>query len=330
MSTPNRVSAYECARSLVLRSKDKLGFTIADYISFAKDIYHDLNMKGIKDAKRVIYKVNRRINAIDIDGENIMIASVYRPDDCGVMIPMWTNPNIPESIIDLSANKSCDCGNDLCAQVKNFEPIEETITMEMPGGGTQSFRRTLHKYVKPDGSYVERLNEPVKKYNAQGIHISTVMEQSEELICALEVNDKGCICENEKNRKKLYSSCNFIDLRHDCGCPTLPNECVQRNDFKISQDGNRIILPADHSYSQVVVRYYYDLKTKEILIPQVSKKVFMEKLYYEGIKYDKSVSAGHRAEVANWIGISESRMISDLTRMTLSEIYKAIHPQRQL
>lgn len=330
MIAPNRVSAYDCARSLVLRSKDKLGFTVADYMTFAKDIYHELNMRGIKDAKRVVYPVNRHMNTVDLEGDNIMVASVYRPDDCGVMIPMWSNPNIPDTIIDLSSKKVCDCGRDTCAQLKNYEPLEEVVQMEMPDNTSQSFRKTLYKYVKPDGSYIERLNEPIKRYDNSGTHISTVMEESERLICSLEVDDKGCVCDNDDNKQKIYSNCGFIDLRHECGCPTAPTECSERNDFKLSPNGNRIILPPDHSYSHIVVRHYYDLKTKDILIPQVSKKVFMEKLYYEGIKFDKTVSAGHRMEVASWIATSESRMITDLTKMTLSETYKTIHPKRQL
>lgn len=328
MIAPNRITALECARSLVLRSKDKLSITVADYMAFAKDIFSDLNMKGIKDAKRVVFPVNRKINTIDLDGDNIMIASVYRPDECGIMIPMWSNPNIPETIKDLSAKKHCDCGCDLCAQVKNYEPLEENVSMEMPDGSNQTFRKSLYKYVKSDGSYIERLNEPIKKYDKEGVHIATVMDETETVLCNLDVNDKGCILDNKSNEKKIYANCSFVDLRHECGCPTSPNECSPRNDFKISDDGNRIILPPDHSYSHVVVRYYYDLKTKDILIPKVAKKVFMEKLYYEGIKFDKTVSAGHRFEVAQWISISESRMISDLSRMTLSETYRLLAPQR--
>jgi hypothetical protein len=182
--------------------------------------------------------------------------------------------------------------------------------------------------VKPDGSYIQRLNEPIKKYNAAGVHIATVMDETEELICGLDVDDKGCVCDSPENKKRLYANCGFVDLRHDCGCPTLSSECDIRNDFKISQDGNRIILPSDHSYSHVVVRYYYDLKTKDIMVPQVAKKVFMDKLYYEGIKYDKTVSQGHRIEIENRIAFGESRMISNLSKLTLSEIYRAIHPQR--
>jgi hypothetical protein len=330
MIAPNRVSVLEMAKSLTLRSKDKLGVGLADYVEFGKDIFHELNMKGIKDAKRVVLKVNKKINSIELPGETLQVASLYRIDECGTIVPFWSNPKISEDVIDLSADKQCDCGCDLCATIKNYEAIETTVTMDMPDSTTQSFTKTVTKIVKADGSWIRKITEPVMKYDNEGVHTATVMETTEEEICKFDVDKNGCVKDTEENQGKAYTNCGFVDLKHECGCPTRAIECPNNNDLKIDETGRRIILPTGHSYDHVIARIYYDLKTKDIMVPQVCKKVFMQKMFLAGIEFDNSVSTTRRMEVQRNIAGEESSMLSNLSRMTVSEFYKTALPKRPM
>lgn len=307
-----------------------MGVSLADYVSFGKDIYIELNMKGIKDAKRLVLKVNKKINSIELPGWAIQVASLYRIDECGKIIPFWSNPKISDEVIDLSADKQCDCGCDLCATIKNYEPIESVVTMPMPDSTPQSFTKTVTKIVKADGSWIRKITEPVMKYDNQGVHTATVMETSEEKLCQFDVDKNGCIKDTKDNRGKAYTNCAFVDLKHECGCPTPPSECDQTNDYKIDETGRTIILPAGHSYDHVIARIYYDLKTKDIMVPQVCKKVFMQKMFFAGIEFDNNISANRRIEVQRNIAGEESSMLSNLTKMTVQEFYKTALPKRPM
>lgn len=326
MIAPNKIPLSEVVKSLVFRVRDKLGLSYADYMSFAKDVWVEMNMHGLKDTKRVVVKVNRKINAIPIPEVFIQVSSVYIFRD-GKIVPLLSNSKITDEIVDLAADKKCECGSDLCANIKNYELIEEQVEVEMPDGSLQVFTKTVRKKVNLDGSYVMEVNEPVKIYQ-QGIYVSVEMQSSEEYICALEVEENGCIKETKENRTKVVGACGFSDLRHECGCPTSPDECDPRLEYRIVN--GQILLPSNHSYDHVIVRGYYDAKTRDILIPQVAKKNFMDRLFYAGIEYDMEVPEGKKEAARRAVQRSMTDMVSDLSRMTVSKLYSILSPKRIL
>lgn len=327
MNAPNKVPLSEAVKSLVKRSKDHSGLNYADYMSFAKDIWIEMNIRGIKDSKRFILKVDKKTNSVTLPEEAILFSTVYIFRE-GKIVPLLTNPNLHEGIIDPSAKKKCDCGSDICANVNNYEDIESVVRAQMPDGTFMDFVHTIRKKVKPDGRYVNEFTEPVKKYT-DGIHTDTVLETWEEEICDLDLSEDGCIEDSDSNRTKIYTACGFVDLKHECGCPAVPEECVEKLEFNINDKGNRIVFPSNHSYDYVIVRAYVDVKTKDILIPQVCKKNFMDRVYYAGIEYDRNVPEYQKQSALRAISRSETNMIMDLSRMTIADLYNTISPQRK-
>lgn len=328
MIAPNKVPLSEVVKSLVIRTKDKTGLSYADYMSFARDIWVEMNMSAIKDTKRVVIQVNRKHNSIALPEDFIQFSSIsiFRE---GKIVPLVTNSELSEKIIDLSAHKYCECGSDLCANLSNYELIEEPIEIEMPDGQLQVFTKSIRRKVKADGSWVTEVSEPVKKYLA-GVFTAVEMETREEYLCELDLSEGGCVKQTEQNRTKIYSFCGFHDLRHECGCPSLAQECLEQLGYKINASGRRIILPANHSYDHVIVRGYYQAKTKDILIPQVARKNMMDRLYFAGIEYDPKVPKYRRDEAKSAIVRSQTNMASDLSRMTISDLYHTISPLRIL
>jgi hypothetical protein len=328
MIAPNQVSAKEIVDSLLLRLKDVIGVNRALYMSYAKDVFKELNLRGIKSSKRVVLKINKTLNSVPVPGDYVQYSSAYVFDDCGKLVPVLINSDISEEIIDLAADKKCDCGSDLCANLKNYELIEEPVLAPMPDGEMQSFTKTSIKKINKDGSYELQTSTPVTIFDDEGNHIATRLETQTEFLCKLEVDGNGCVIENEKNRGAVYTYCGFQDINHECGCPPKRNECKVKPTFNISDDGHRLIFPSDFPYDYIVLRYYYDVKTKDILVPYVAKRVFMDKIYYEGIRYDPKVALNLKLKTESDISKGERNLLSDLSRMTTSRLYSVISPKR--
>lgn len=329
MIAPNKVSGKEIVDSLLIRTKDKLGINRADYTSYLKDIWKKLNLKGIKESKRILIRVNRKNNSVEVPDDYFQFSTIYVFDDCGKIVPLAINTNLSEEIVDLSRQKGCDCGCDLCAQVSNYEAIEEVVPATMPNSSVEYFTKRIVKKVNADGSYIQEITEPQQIF-LNGAHTETKLVTSSEYICKLDVADNGCVLDTEENKTKIYGQCGFVDLRHECGCPTLPDECNGAAQYNISDDGKRIILPSNYQHDYIILRYYFDKKTKDIEFPWVSKSLVMDEMYWAHIEYDPKVPRYVKIDIKNSIAQKLQTMLSDITRMTMSEMYKMVSPKKHL
>lgn len=332
MRVSNKIPAIEVVDSLLVRTDDMQGIKRARYMSVLKDVWKDMELAGIKDTKRIIVKVNKSTNTIMLPEEADEFASIYGFVN-GRMEALLINTDLSEDLVDLSAHKSCgheDCKSDLCATVKNYELIEEVVLARMPDGNNQSFTKVSRKKINPDGSFILEVQEPIAKYT-NGVHTSTEMNTSTEFICHLEVNEHGCVNDCEDNRKKVYENCVFCNIEHESGMPIFQDQCYNPNlTYNVSQDGRRIILPSNLSLSDVIVRFYYTQKTKDIMIPTVCKKLMMMKLKFELMEFDDKISASAKILLTRSIHTEESKMLRVLLRMTLAQLYHTITPKRHL
>lgn len=330
MASPNKTSAIEIVDSLLIREGDMQGVNRARYLSVFKEIWEDMNLQGIKDTKRIIVKVNKDTNSIMLPEEATEFASIYGPMG-GRMQPLLINKNLSEDMIDLSARKRCgheDCNSFLCATVKNYELIEETVIARMPNGSPRSFQKVTRKKINPDGSFIQEIIEPEAIYSG-GVHTSTELKTKTEFICKLDLDDKGCVVECDDNRKKIYLNCAFCDFNHESGKPFGQEECYNPNlTYNISDDRRRIILPSNLSLDYVIVRFYFTQKTRDIQVPNVCRRLLRLKLRVELDMFDNKVSAGAKVLLQRLIQTEERYMLDNLTRMTLHELYHLISPKR--
>lgn len=329
MTVPNKSRLIDVVDSVLIRENDLQGIKRARYMLVAKEIYEETNLHGIKDSKRLICKVDKNTNSIYLPDEGLMFSTIYGIVN-GKFQAFALNANISEDIIDLSAHKYCEngCGSQLCSDVKNYELVEENVYAPMPNGSSVLFRKTSRKKINPDGSYIYEITEPVKNYSASGTHISTTLITRTEFICNLDIDDKGCVIENEDNKQKIWSVCGFHNIGEDCGKP-LDKSCFCPNlEYNVSTDGKRIILPSNLSLDTVLVRYYYSQKTKDIMIPFVAKNLFRLKLVYALKELMDNVSRGTKIDLERKIWAAENQMNTDLSRLTLSELYDVLSPKK--
>lgn len=326
MIAANRVPLGEVVDSLVFKQKDLQATMKASYLSEAKLLWKLMNLRTIKDSKRVIIDVDKGINSIKLPDDCYQFSSIYVYSN-GRFVPLLINSNLSEDLVDLSEKKSCSCGcgSDLCANVRNYELIQSNESVGMPDGSQQVFVKTSRKSVAKDGSYFYEITEPIQIFDSAGVHIATELKTRVEEICKLDVDENGCVKDCEENKKKIYGVCGFNTIGDDCGKPVLWSDCICPDlTYNVSDDGDRIILPSNLAYDKVVVRYFFDSKTSDIMIPIVAVQLFQMLLYAEFIKFDNKIPQYRRKEVASQIIILQSDLGTDLSRMTMANMYQAI------
>lgn len=332
MIAPNTVTLSDAADGILLR-QDKLLDTglKAKYLVILKDIYKETNMKSIKNSVRMVVPVHKGTNAVKLQPGNYMFSSASAMHN-GKLTPLFINSNLIGDVIDLSGNKKCqnDCGCELCGNASNYELIQVQVMAEMPNGDLQEFTKTSRKKVNKDGSYVLEVTEPIAVFE-ENIHVATELQTREEFICSLEVDEKGCVLDTKTNRKKFYASCNFDCFENECGRPINPSDClVKPNEINISESGDTIFLPSNLCYDNLVVRVYVDLPTKDLRIPFVCKNYFMWRAYYESIMMNDKVQQYVKKDAETKMNKSETEMVIDLSRLTLSEQFAVIAPKKRM
>lgn len=306
------------ASDLCLRSGDILMRNRGVYLNCAKDVWNDLNEDSLKIFDRIKiplrhkFKVNKKTNSIELPCDFLRLCSVNVIGKDGVLHPVWMNDRVHDDIVDISKTKDCacefKCGYALCNTIKGYEAITSTKTDNLPNGSDISFTCVDRKYVDPNGFVYLETQYPIRVYT-NGTWTDTVLKTDTQKLCECEVDKNGCICDTEKNLEVLCNSCgikqNSIPFGGDaqsfngnpnvdtwkyfcssklewfgtqCGNHSWHNQF--NNVYNLNELGNRIVLPHNFPFDNVVIRYFADIQLRDLQIPYMAKECFMDGLQW--------------------------------------------------
>lgn len=327
----NSEAADEVIRSLMRGEGDNLERNFMRYRSVVRDVFRDLNLGAIKYTERRLIEVDKQTNSIMVPCNYLHLASASIIDNCNKIVPLIFNKNITDDLVDVSAKKSCgcECGciDDLCGLIKNYEAIQEDVTETMPDTTTKVFTKITRKTVYPDGSMYIEYTEPIRIYE-EGVWTDTIPNTTRELLCNLEVKPCGCLTNSEKNKEKLQSCCNADNIQIDFGC-TDSKCCTNESlEYNWTEQGNRITFPSDFAYDKVLLRYYIEQRAKDIIVPLISKRVFMNGLKAYALEFDDNVPMGVKERYMSKYNNGKDRLAIDMHKLSLTEVYKVLTPYR--
>jgi hypothetical protein len=289
----------EVVQSILSREGDVTGNYRWRYLEVAKEVFSELNLSAIKQTKRVLFTLDRRLNGIVLPDNYYKFSTISVINRDGRIEPLVFNSEINDDIVDQGLDKDCECEctDALCNYQRQYEGIEEQVEAIMPDDSRQYFTKTIRKRIAKDGSVFVQVNEPTAVYTDR-VHTSTVLETTETLLCRLDIKECGCVKDNPHNRSlwdKHASNMVLhpeIDMVCEWGCPS-PRYYPRSQTYNISNDGRRIIFPSNFPFDKVLLRYYAFEKTKDILVPRMAKKALMAGIKFEVADYDKKETQGN-------------------------------------
>lgn len=296
-TSPRFITIEELVKGMLRREKDLTGIDKLLYKSVAKDIYKELNLASIKVPIRLWMNVDKRTNSITLP-DNFMNFSSIEIEECGVRVPVIINTNLLSDIVDVSniPDCGCDCGcqSETCSSIKNYELIQEEISIIMPDSTVKVFTETTRKKLNKDGTIVIETIKPVQQFD-NGTYVGVVMETNDEFFCHVEVLPCGCVAQTKENDDICYSCTAAISFGVDCGCNITPDHLMRKHhderyrhpEYNFSQEGDRIIFHHPFHYDRVLISYYANTKTKDILLPIIAMRAMVAGIKADMEPYDK-------------------------------------------
>lgn len=337
-TSPRFTTIQEIVKGILRREKDFAGANKLLYESIAKDLYKELNLTSIRATERRFIKVDKRTNSITLPNNYLKLSSICEIDACGKQVPMVINTNLTSDIIDISTvnDCGCECGcqSELCSHIKNYELIQEEVSITMPSNSVQIFTGTLRKKINNDGSYVTEKIWPTQKYD-NGVYVAVVMETTEEFNCKVELLPCGCVKPTQENEDKVVACAGADSYQVDCGCNINPgylfhHDHIKHPQYNFSEEGDRITSDCFYKCDYVLVRYYVNNKTKDILIPYFARKAMVSGIKAELVDFEKSTP---NWKVANWKNnhIRDKRVLMDkLNEVNFTGFLQASIPHRRM
>lgn len=286
------------------------------YIKWSKFIMDDLKLTVLKTPNRQTFKINKRTNSIDLPCNASEVSSVNLKDKWGNQYPVWKNERLTGEIVDIAAGRDCSCehkcGYKLCNTIKGYVATTEVLTDKMPDNTDVSFTCVNRKCVDASGNYFEQKQYPQRIYES-GIWTDTILYTENIQLCKVEVDENGCICDTEENIELLCNTCTTQTIPYGGNSENPPCEgidtwiyyCNSKLDwfsvqcghdafcynpfraiYNISEDGNRLIFPANFGFDEVVVRWYGSINTGEITLPLIAADVFAMGLKWWDTRFD--------------------------------------------
>lgn len=331
-------------------------------ISFAKPVYHDMNLTSVRKTVRRIIPINRRTNTIDMPCKFRQLSSVNVMDECGNLYPIYRNDNVHDDIVESGEVKDCaceyECGHKLCNTIKSYEAVVETRSDYDPDGVLTEFECTDRKGVDGQGFFYEQTQYPQRRY-VSGVYVALEKHTEDRKLCKVEVDENGCVCDTEENINSICTACGINDVDNNLCCiggdsVTPPNDncntwiyyCNSRmewlaaqfgcypymrpgcgNTYNITELGDRLIFPANFGWDKVMVRWYEDPEMSQIFIPAIALDTFIFGL----MSWDKKFSDDRKDQMlADKYERKYERMkfslLKELNRYRLAELGQIITP----
>lgn len=305
------LSVDEAVELVLLGNEDILRRDRMKMIKWSRYVWEDLKLDVLKQPVREYFNIDKRTNSIQLPCPFTQVSSVNVRDRFGNFFPVWRNERITDDIPDVAAGKDCSCeykcGNKLCNTIKGYEAIVSTKYDKLPDGSEISFTCVDRKMVENNGTFIEQLQYPQRVYES-GVWVNTILYTENKILCKVELDHNGCVCDTEHNIDALCNTCcddnsnvnaipfggtadnppcNNQDINtwkyycnskldwfwYQCGCEV---GCLNPYDmiYNISELGNRLIFPKNFGFDRVVLRYYKTQNTADIKIPLIALDAF--------------------------------------------------------
>ena len=327
---------------------------------WAKFVYDDMKMNVLRLPQRQFFQIDKKTNSIQLPCLANQVSSVNIVDKWGTIFPVWKNERLLGDVVDIAAESDCSCeykcGNKLCNTIKNYVATVETLTDKMPDGSNVSFECVSRKTIDKNGFLIEQKQYPQRIYES-GVWTDTILYTENIRLCAVEVDENGCVCDTEQNINSVCDTCCGNDtvipfggtsekppcegvetwkyycntkldwLGVQCGCDV---KCYNpyRDTYNISETGNRIIFPANFGFDRVLVRYYDTTATNDILIPLIALDAFIMGLKWWNVRFDdkkqplaEKYSSDYTKMKWGLFSILNKRRVSELRMMMTPPVY---------
>lgn len=325
IESPRFIPGKNLVRDLCLREKDYIMANRLWYMSVLRDAYMKVNFKTIMFTKRVAIAVDHSLGFIPTPHDYLDMSSVSAPNREGRLTPMLINTNVRNDIADLSLAKrcgcSCGCEHDYCSSVRNFETILGTQSAPMPDGTSKLFNTSFRKIILEGGAYVEETVVPVQVIE-NNVHVDTKLEKTQTVLCNLDIKDCGCIKNTPENRDLINLYCNACDVEFDGGCSTRPHHHHEL--FNMDEVGDKIFIPSHFRAKYVVLRYFANSKTKNLMIPFLAKEAVMSQIKVLTSKYDASAPKNDKAYWAGQYKQDRDEMVENLNPVMLTSFLSKV------
>jgi len=303
----------------LLGGNDLLKRNKGRYIKWSKFIMDDLKLTVLKTPNRQEFQINKRTNSIDLPCNASEVSSVNLKDKWGNQYPVWKNERLTGEIVDIAASRDCaceyKCGYKLCNTIKGYVATTTVITDKLPDNTDISFTCVTRKCVDASGNFYEQKQYPQRIYES-GVWVDTILYTENIQLCKVEVNPHGCVCDTQENIDLLCDTCCTTNpqlipfggnsMNPPCeGIDTWIYYCNSKLDwfsvqcghdsfcynpfrdiYNVSEDGNRLIFPANFGFDRVVVRWYGSTNTGEITLPLIAADVFAMGLKWWDARFD--------------------------------------------
>lgn len=325
----NTESPDEIITALCGRKGDVGGHLEMKYRGVVLDVYRDLNLYTLKYAVRQLLPVDRKTNSIIVPDKYMFFSSLSFIDECNMINTIAVNNNLTDDIIDMSLNKDCECEcqckNDLCGQIKYYEPIIEDSEELMPDSTYKTFTSITRKKLMPGGKLVIERTFPVAKFGADNEFTDVTLETEIEELCQLEVASCGCVKDTPDNCKKLNECCNATTFATDCGCTSCA--IPSGKSFNFNEEGNRIVLPSEFPYSKALLRFYIEADVKNMRIPTISKETFIYGLEAFTLPFDDSQPRWRIKDFEDGYSARKAKNFTLLNRFSMKQFKQVTSPK---
>lgn len=330
----NKISVSEMVNEIMLLKGDVPRREYLKYKRFVENVYRELNLKILREARREFLTVDRKTNSIKLPGNLITFSSISIINDCNKLVPLSFNENIDyQDYVDIGGDKACkckqcDCQNEDCGNMYKYEKITEVVSMKVPEGSFEDFTKTVVKRIEPNGDVVQEINEPTMIYNSEGIHESTELVKRIEHICHVDLKDCGCIDDTEANRNTLIECSCAISVSVECSGKYDYTTCKNPYTYNLNEEGTRMYFDTNFNYDKVLLRYYANEGASEIEIPIVAKDAVSRGAEFYSVLWDRKLPLGKINEFRAMYNEAKSDLSSQIHRMTTAEFTRTMLPPR--
>jgi hypothetical protein len=333
MLPSNTESVDEIIRDMCFREGDINAKNFLKYKSVSLPVFNRLNLQKIRHTKRALIEVDQRTNTIEVPCDFLHLSSMSFIDGCAKIQPMYLNKNIQHDIVDIdAAGAACEHGcahGSPCHTIKSYEKIVQETEELMPDGSYKTFTSITRKRLDSDGVLVTERTFPVREYDGGNVWVDVHLKTETEILCALEVDAKGCVCDTEENRRRMNDCAGADTFALDAGC-ALDCFTGSADTYNISEQGTRFVFPSTFSATHVLLRYFYNADGATLRIPKIAKEAF--------IATTKEILARHKRRPVLWeIQMWEreatkesSRVELLLNRYSIAEFYSVLAPQKEM
>lgn len=354
------LSASECIEIALLGNLDFLKRDKGRLMKWSKYVYQDMNLTSLKIARRERFAINKKTNSIDLPCNFLQLSSVDVEDECGNLYPVYRNDNIKDSdIVDVGASKDCacefGCAHKLCNTIKSYEAIVSTKTDKYPNGDDVSFECIDRKGIMGDKFY-EETQYPLRQY-VSGVWINTIRHTEQRVLCEVEIDENGCVCDTEENINRVCGSCGIDNNNQSqcciggtANCPPKENcdtwiyycdnkmewfglQCGQypyfkkgcNNVYNISELGDRLIFPHNFGWDKVIIRWYPDSGLNEIKIPMIAVNTFIMGLKWWDCQFNDKKQK-EAAIYGQKYAVMKFGLLRELNKYRLAELRMILSP----